>query len=62
MLPTPQKTSQPPKYASKEEKAREDAIKRRERRRVQSTRAQRDIRFKHYLTEEAPAIIPSLIS
>ncbi|KAL6410928.1 hypothetical protein AUP68_07360 [Ilyonectria robusta] len=46
----PNKRSQPRKYGSKEEKARQDVIARRARRRLQSTAAREDTRFKIYTT------------
>jgi membrane carboxypeptidase/penicillin-binding protein PbpC len=58
MPQTPQKRGRPSKYASKEEKAREDVIKKRARRRLQSTAARRDIRFQFYNTGQIQAVAP----
>jgi membrane carboxypeptidase/penicillin-binding protein PbpC len=56
MPQTPQKRGRPSKYASKEEKAREDVIKRRARRQLQSAAARRDIRFQFYNAGQIQAV------
>jgi len=61
MPQTPQKRGRPPKYASKEEKAREDVNKRRARRQVQSAAARRDIRFQFYTAEQIQAVATSSV-
>jgi hypothetical protein len=58
MPQTPQKRGRPSKYASNEEKAREDVIKKRARRRLQSATARRDIRFQFYNTKQIQAVAP----
>ncbi|KAH7413531.1 hypothetical protein BKA64DRAFT_692510 [Cadophora sp. MPI-SDFR-AT-0126] len=62
MPQAPRKRSRSSKYASKEEKAREDVIKKRAGRRLQSAAARQDIRFRFYNTEQIQAMAMAPLS
>ncbi|KAH7111565.1 hypothetical protein EDB81DRAFT_671244 [Dactylonectria macrodidyma] len=55
MSPIRKKRGRPRKYGSKEEKARQDVVARRVRRRLESTAARKDIRFRVYIAPNVEA-------